>query len=101
MNKFRPSLWRAGAPRYVRCYDSGEESFDRYTVVFTGRYRHKTGGASWYVGMSESPYHPQGFGQHGESEGAWPIDRPTRSHLGRRIGFADLPQDCRKLVTAD
>jgi hypothetical protein len=54
-----------GIPRYVRCYDNGGETFDRFTVVFSGRYRHLTGGEFWHVGMSEHPFHPQGFGQHG------------------------------------
>ncbi len=86
-----------GTPHYVRCYDNGGESFDRYTVVFTGRYRRKTGGAFWYVGMSSHPFHPQGFGQHGESDRQ--IDQPAYSHLGKRIPFATLPDDCRTLVT--
>ena len=88
-----------GQPRYIRCYDSGDETADRYTVVFTGRYRHLTGGSTWYVGMSAHPFHPQGFGQHGESP--MPIDRPTSRHLGKRIPFAALPEDCRKLVLDD
>lgn len=86
-------------PRYVRCYDNGGASFDRYTVVFTGRYKHQTAGQSLYLGMSENPYHPQGFGQHGESD--TPIDRPTSRHLGKRIAFSALPEPCQKLVRAD
>ena len=88
-----------GIPRYIRCYDSGENgSFDRYTVCYTGNYRGKT---DWfqYVGMSTYPFHPQGFGQHGESETQ--IDRPTYGHLGKKIKFEDLPQDCQKLVLQD
>jgi len=100
MNRFKANLFRDNAPKYVRCYDNGGESIDRYTVVFTGRYRAKTGGAWWYVSMNSAPFHPQGFGQHGESEGALPIDRPTSSHLGRKVQFADLPDDCRRLVVA-
>lgn len=91
------------SPRYVRIYDNGGETFDRYTVVFTGNYL-KTGSDGvrrfQYVGMSENPYHPQGFCQHGESE--WqPIDRPTYSHLGKKITFDKLPQDCQKAVLDD
>jgi hypothetical protein len=41
------SLMPNGVPKYVRVYDNGGKSFDRYTVVFTGRYTHKTGGACW------------------------------------------------------
>lgn len=86
-------------PRYIRCYDNGGETFDRYTVVFTGRYRHKTNGSYLYVGMSENPFHPQGFGQHGESND--PLDWPKYSHLGKKIPFDSLPDACKKLVTGD
>lgn len=92
-------LLPGGVPKYIRCYDNGGRSFDRYTVVFTGRYRHKTGGSFWHVGMSEHPFHPQGFGQHGENREQ--IDRPTYGHLGKKIKFQDLPEDCRKLVLRD
>ena len=89
-----------GVPHYIRCYDSGENgSFDRYTVVFTGNYTHKTGGEHWYVGMSEHPTHPQGFGQHGSSRDQ--IDRPNYGHIGKKIRFQDLPIDCQQLVLAD
>jgi hypothetical protein len=88
-----------GEPRYVHCYDNGGETIDRYTVVFTGRYRHATGGSFLYVAMNASPFHPQGFGQHGESDRQ--IDYPRYGHLGKKIKFAELPDDCRKLVLSD
>jgi hypothetical protein len=86
-----------GIPRYIRCYDNGGKSFDRYTVVFTGRYTHKTNHSFWYLGMSTNPFHPQGYGQHGESN-FMPIDRPKYSHLGKKIKFENLPEDCQKCV---
>ncbi len=86
-----------GVPRYVRCYDNGGKTFDRYTIVYTGQYRHLTGGAQLYVGASEHPFHPQGFGQHGEGV----IDRPTYGHLGRKVPFTALPEDVRRLVLRD
>lgn len=96
---FKSSLFRDWAPRYVRCYDNGGESIDRYTVVFTGCYRRQTGGSFLYLAMNSAPFHPQGFGQHGESDSS--IDRPASSHLGKRVPFASLPDDCRKLVVSD
>jgi hypothetical protein len=89
-------LLPAGVPRYVRCYDNGGRSADRYTVVYTGRYRHKTGGVFWYVGANAYPFHPQGIGMHGESPTQ--IDRPTYGHLGKKVAFTALPADVRKLV---
>jgi hypothetical protein len=88
-----------GTPRYLRCYDNGGGSADRYTVCFTGNYRRKTIGQFLYVGMSAEPFHPQGFGQHGESNR--PIDWPRYGHLGRKIRFSDLPEDCQKLIRRD
>ena len=94
------SLLPEGKPKWIRCYDNQGKTFDRYTVVFTGRYTHKTNGSFWYVGMSTNPFHPQGFGQHGESE-RMPIDKPTYSHIGKKIKFENLPEDCKKLVIQD
>jgi hypothetical protein len=102
-------LLPAGVPRYVRCYDNGGEPADRYTVVYT-RVNHRGQRPSYpYVGMSAAPFHPQGFGQHGESanapvdslNGKWPPSIGRKNHLGTRIRFHDLPEDCRKLVLAD
>lgn len=92
-----------GEPVYVRCYDNGGRSFDRYTVVYSGRYRKVVRGYArdefQYVGMSECPFNPQGFGQHGSSPQL--IDRPTYGHLGKKIKFSDLPADCQRLVLQD
>lgn len=104
-----------GIPKYVRCYDNGGESADRYTVVYSGKYRTvglKRGERinSWfqYVGMSENPFHPQGFGQHGEHPTLIDVDKwgfppamGRKNHLGKRIPFSQLPPDCQKLVLRD
>lgn len=85
-------------PRYVRCYDNNTKengTFDRYTVVFTGHYT-GTCGQRWYVGMSQNPFHPQGIGSHGESD--FTIDYPSYKHLGKKIRFDDLPDDCKALT---
>jgi hypothetical protein len=84
----------AGIPRWIRCYDNGGETADRYTVVFTKK---RIGGVFLYIGASAHPFDPQGFGQHGESE--WLIDRPTYSHLGKRVSFDVLPPDVQKFTT--
>lgn len=71
--------------------DNGGKTMDRYTVVYDiigdsrGNYE--------CVGMNHEPFHPQGFGQHGTAT-------PGR-HLGKKIGFKDLPPDCQKLVNQD
>jgi hypothetical protein len=105
----RERLLPGGTPRYVRCYDNGGETADRYTVVFTGRYGHKTNGETIYLEMSAHPFHPQGIGQHGSAP--WRIDvtggrhggpaMGQHCHLGLRVPFAALPADCKELVLRD
>ena len=92
--KFMPN----GVPKNIRIYDNGGRSFDRYTVVYTGRFKGRDG-QCYYLGMSHNPTHPQGFGQHGESQDI--IDKPTYSHLGKKITFNELPKDCQELVVID
>jgi len=89
-------LMPSGIPRYIRCYDNGGASADRYTVCFTGRYRHKTGGSYWYIGMSSEPTHPQGVGMLGEHTER--IDYPSYQHLGKPITFKELPEACQAVV---
>lgn len=93
-----------GVPRYIRCYDNGgpdakDGSIDRYTVVYTGNYKKNERGGCFYVGMNCAPFHPQGVGQHGEANHI--IDRPSYGHLGKKIAFKDLPEDCQSLVISD
>ena len=88
----------------IRVYDdSGPDSTaDRYTVVFMNRaewgftreYIRQTG-RDFYpcLGMSAAPFYPQGVGQHS----ACKLGR----HLGKRIKFAELPEDCQKAALQD
>ncbi len=106
------ALLPAGIPKWIRAYDNGGVtcggSFDRYTVVFTGNYAGRNGECS-YLAMNAVPFHPQGFGQHGSSptvidsvNGSWGgVSIGRKCHLGTRIPFADLPEDCRILTLRD
>lgn len=110
-------LLLGGVPRYVRIYDNGGETFDRYTVCFTGKAGalRSPGCATeyQYLAMSENPCHPQGFGQWGGTKGQpadtmrdkpgwhWPPAMGRKCHLGKRIAFADLPEACQRLVLRD
>jgi hypothetical protein len=93
------SLFYGKEPRYIRCYDNGGKTADRYTVCYTGRYK-KESRQFEYVGMSAFPFHPLGIGQHGSTENQ-SCDRPTSSHLGKKINYSKLPEDCQKLVMQD
>lgn len=70
----------------VKVFDNGGKTFDRYTVIYNAE--------GDYVAMSADPFHPQGFGQHGEKCLPGP-------HLGKLIDFDDLPDDCKRLVRRD
>jgi hypothetical protein len=102
------NLMPNGVPKWVRCYDNEGKTADRYTVCFTGRYK-KEDRSFIHLGMSASPFHPQGIGQHGETTlkpcdvDGWgfPPMMGKMNHLGRRIRFKDLPSDCQKLVISD
>lgn len=107
------SLLPGGVPRYVRCYDNGGASWDRFTVCFTGRAGclRAPGYAPEYQfrAMSTHPTDPQGLGQWGGTKlkpcdvdrWGFPPAMGRKNHLGKRIPFAALPPDCRKLVLAD
>lgn len=109
------ALMPNGIPKYVRVYDNGGETCDRYTVVFSGAAVAKACGGEYpYRAMSGAPYHPQGFAQWGavscravDTQGGkgrgyvWPPAIGRKCHLGKRIRFEDLPEDCQRVVKAD
>ena len=81
----------------IRVYDTGPGTWcDRYTVVYleTKFVDARHGRGYQFIGMNSEPFHPQGFGQHGE------VFRLGK-HLGKRIKFADLPGKCQRLVLSD
>ena len=81
--------------RYVcRIYDLGagqseelyDGAMDRYTVALKGYYVHNYGMTYPYLASSCYPFHPGGFGQHGESR-----EFLKGKHLGKRVRFEDCP----------
>jgi len=97
-----------GYPRYVRVYDNGGKTVDRFTVVFSGRYNNRVDRKSreyLHLGMSGNPFSPQGFcqldgSQHiidvDEKERRWAPGYGKSNHLGKRIHWHELPADCQK-----
>lgn len=91
-----------GTPKELFILDNGGETWDRYSVYFTGPYIHLTLGEHMYVGMSALPYDTQGFGQHGSGKGMLTIeDVKEYTHVGKPITFNELPPDCKRLVMDD
>lgn len=83
-----------GKRKVCRIFDTGPDGpVDRYTIAFRGWRDHVVGMLYPYLSSSDSPFHPQGFGQHGESR--WFL---TGRHLGKRIRFEDLPEQVQRFV---
>jgi len=105
------NLLPGGIPKWIRVYDNGGKTFDRYTVIYSHAQSFGNKGWTPYIGMSANPFHPQGFGQHGEyrngefvegmKAGQWPPKIGRKGWLGKRIKFEDLPTDCQRLVMDD
>ena len=82
-----------GKRKVCRIFDNGGASVDRYTIAFKG-YRVEGWGMVYpYLASSSHPFHPQGFGQHGESR-----EFLTGKHLGKRVAFDTLPVDVQKFI---
>jgi len=76
----------------IRVYDDGGRTIDRYTVVFMDQPEHSfiCGRSFACLGMNGAPFHPQGFCQHSQAR--------IGTHLGKRIAFSSLPDDCQRAV---
>lgn len=86
MNARTKRLMPRQIPKYVRVYDN-LGGHDRFTVVFTGRYRpRKTRGQFMHVGMSGDPCHPLGIYQHGHSDRQIDVNKDGFAPaLGRKL----------------
>jgi len=74
----------------VRIFDNPRYN-DRYTAVFMHKPQFKTKDFEC-LGMSQYPFAPNGVGQ---MTCGYPGE-----HLGKRITYEDLPQDCQKLLVS-
>lgn len=81
-----------GKRKICRIFDKPEYA-DRYTIAFRG-YRDPVFGMTYpYLASSNRPFHPQGFGQHGESR-----EFLTGRHLGKRVSFESLPDQVQQFI---
>ena len=82
-----------GKRKVCRIFDSGENFADRYTIAFKG-YRVSGYGMVYpYLASGGTPFHPMGFGQHGESKYFL-----TGKHLGKRVEFDSLPDQVKTFI---
>jgi hypothetical protein len=78
----------------VAIFDNNGKTADRYTAVYLKMPERKgLFNARGMSGEPYGPYHPQGVGMCVSA-------KPGR-HLGTRIRFEDLPEDCKRLVLSD
>lgn len=75
----------------VRIYDNGGKTIDRFTAVYM--FEIERPGIYGARGMCSHPFSPQGFGCY--------TSAMPGKHLGKRIKFEDLPNDCQKLIKQD
>jgi len=111
LDKRREKFMPGGIPKFVRIYDNGGTdeggTIDRYTVLFTGQYRKRLECQFLILGMDAHPTHPQGFGSHEgydtiiDAPGGWAPAMGKKCHLGTRVPFSELPEDCQKLTVDD
>ena len=75
--------------RGIEIFDNNGSTIDRYIVVFK-----LFGKDMWKMYscliMSSDPFHPQGVCQYSSCK--------TGKHLGKRIEFKNLPEDCKQAV---
>ena len=74
---------------FVKCFDNGGKSIDRYTVVFF----QENDTIHECISMSDNPKHPLGVCLHSDCQ--------IGSHLGKAIPLESLPQDCQDIVNEE
>ena len=92
--KIKNTILHNGKRKVCRIFDTGSDGpCDRYTVAFRA-WRHGNQGLVYpYLAANDYPFHPVGFGQHGETRKFL-----TGKHLGKRIAFETLPADVKKFI---
>lgn len=94
MARIKSTIMVNGKRKVCRIFDTGADGvFDRYTIAFKG-YRVQGYGMVYpYLASSNNPFHPQGYGMHGESK-----EFVTGKCLGKRVHFEALPADVQRFI---
>lgn len=89
----------ADCPKGVLAIFDDPRTIDRYTVFYVEPVT-DDGDTFAYVAMNAAPFHPQGFGQHGELS-AHQVRSFRYDNSHRACRWSDLPPDCKRLVLQD
>lgn len=97
MARIKNTIMVNGKRKVCRIFDTGSDGvFDRYTIAFKG-YRVQGYGMVYpYLASSDNPFHPQGYGMHGESK-----EFVTGKCLGKRVPFEALPDSVKRFILAN
>ena len=82
-----------GKRKVCRIFDAGESQCDRYTVAFRGYRVAGLGMVYPYLASGVAPFHPMGFGQHGELRRFI-----TGRAMGKRVAFDAVPAQVQKFI---
>jgi hypothetical protein len=95
MTRIKNTIIVDGKRMTCRIFDTGPDGpADRYTIAFKGyRFLSSYEMVYPYLAAGVRPFHPQGFGQHGENP-----EFLTGRHLGKRVSFDSLPADVRQFI---
>lgn len=91
--EMKNTIQARGKKLVCRIFDAGDKYADRYTIAFKGYRVNEYGMVYPYLAASCYPFHPQGFGQHGESRHFL-----TGKHLGKRVSFDSLPDQVKQFI---
>lgn len=80
-----------GSPRYVRCWDNGGKTLDRYTIQFTRANMFGFKGRAVFVSCNANPY--TGIGYYGDM----PLSDFAKSH-GKPITYGLLPEEAKLYI---
>ncbi len=85
----------------IDCWDNGGRSIDRYSIAITGMQSARGVPYTYWLGASENPFHPQGFGQHEGEIMTREFFRSRYTHLGHPVGLLDLPPDVQRFIRSE
>jgi hypothetical protein len=84
----------------IEVWDNGGKTFDRYTIAISGLQEYNGTPYTYYMGASENPYSPQGFGQHSRelTTAEYKAQRGGFWQLGKRVRVYDLPKPVQRMI---